>query len=342
VSFGWLGRLGSGASIALLASWPATSMASTFELEYSAAVDCPSEEAFVAAVLSRAPSARRVLLGADVRFRVDASSSAGASKLWIDLPDGSSVREVQDPSCVEALTSMAVMAALLLEGRAQAVAAEPAASATVTPEPADESASPPPVLGWAHAPAARERPVNVSPRARSSSPELAFVAAVALETAAAPGGGIGGLVGVELAAARSGVWAPSIRAELLVTTESGTAIDGGDATFQLVAGRLTFCPVRSWPEGDLGVAACLLGEAGALQGSGGSVVNAETSTMPWLAGGLGLRGEWLVSQALSLETFANGKLLHQHDRFVLRPDLLIFDVPRISLGVGLGLAVRPF
>ena len=90
----------------------------TFSVAYDAAADCPTQEAFEAAILSRSPHSRRVDGAAEVRFEVILQGASGERRLRVLLADGSaSEREIAGDSCTESMQSMAIIAAMILDAQ---------------------------------------------------------------------------------------------------------------------------------------------------------------------------------------------------------------------------------
>jgi hypothetical protein len=169
----------------------------------------------------------------------------------------------------------------------------------------------------------------------------AVTAGGALETAVAPTPPLGVTAGVEAFVDRASWWAPGLQAAVLATSTSTYVAAGGEARFRLLAGHLKACVGRLPPGRAFRLVPCAVLEAGSLFAEGGgSAVNERQTTMPWLAGGALLRAQLDLASNLSLEGSAAIKLLARPDTFIFRPNSLVYQVPRWSFGLGLGLTLR--
>jgi hypothetical protein len=124
-----------------------------------------------------------------------------------------------------------------------------------------------------------------------------------------------------------------------------TASETGDewrATFRLTTARVGFCPFGAGDVGSPAIHGCVEFDGGKLDaaGSGSSVSGESSVSMTWLAIGPAGRGEWPLGAGVSVEASAGLRALVQHDRFVFRPDTVVYDVPPLSVGLGLGVVGR--
>ena len=325
----------------------------TFDVEYAAPAECPDEGTFVAAITARAPSARRVEAGGgEVHLHVHVVAD-GPSTLSVSFAQGSSRREIPAASCDEAVSSMAVIAAMVLEASpesriamsdapvaddaastaAPAVAAEPAPQ----PSPAPAPFVPPPDPVQDISPSRAVERGSSQERAR-----LGFNAGVGLESAVAPSPPLIAAVGSTLAWERGGLWSPSLGLQFLVSAEATETSQDGDAEFRLVTGRLNGCPLRLGSDSSPRLRPCVSFDAGALRGEGaGAARNPQTEWIPWLSAGLALWGELDLGEAVRLEASASARVIPYHDKFIFRPDDLVYDIPPISLGFWTGLGFWP-
>jgi hypothetical protein len=329
-----------------LAQAPAADRA--FALDYSAPAECPDGLALVTAIQARTEQA--ALVPADVaavRFTARLLED-GRTKLDVDLPEGSFRREFSAP-CQDALASIAIIAAMVLETEPaqrksliERPSESPAAEATFpaevpTPPPAPKPPDPPPPKPVAPAPSQPAPP-------RPPAPERLVLAALAgggMETAVAPSPPLGVNLGLEGFLDRTSAWAPSIAAGVFATVTSTHTTSEGEGHFRLLAGHLKTCGWRLRIAAPLRLMPCLVVEAGSLHASGGgAVINVRTPSMPWLAGGAVLRAQLDLARALALEASGGLKVLARKDRFTFRPESLVYEVPRWSAGLGLGLSLR--
>ena len=315
----------------------------TFSLELVVS-GCPTTDAELsAAILARVPSARRVdAEPAEVGFHAEISGG-GNSSLLVSLAQGSSRRDFDGASCDEASAIIALIASFVLDARPEErLQATELAAVSTAPEAATaKPAEPAPVLPR---PAPEAPLVDHAPRrAAPSAPRIGVAAAFGLETAVAPTPPPGVLGGVSVRWERDGWWSPDLRAELFVTSTAAVTTPAGELQLSLITGRFAACPL--WlgsPSGLLRVGACASFDAGSLHAQGDSKINGFPNPMPWLAPGLGLRGEMPLGRALALELAVGVRILAHHDRFTLRPDHTpIYTVPLFSGGFTLGLGFRP-
>jgi hypothetical protein len=318
--------------------------APSFTVSYAAAADCPSQATFEAAVLARAPRARKVAQGADLSFEAQLSPAEGrARQLRITLPDGSSeMREIVADGCAEAVQSMAIIAAMMLE--AQATDSHDSAS---EPSPAAENQVPAaPKIAPSENAAAKV--ANTDLRAPSKGPELrepapttwlTIAAGGVIESAAAPSPAFGVAVAAELGGSANGWLAPSVRLSLVGAQAKTVETSAGDARFRLALGRLHLCGLRAGSD-RAGVRLCAEIEGGALFGQGINARNSRGQTMPWLGGGLGLLGNIGLTRALSVDLGAGGRGLLLHDDFVFAPQTTLHQVPVFAWNFAAGLSYR--
>ena len=321
-----------------------------FSLRYEPPPGCPPRAEFEQAIVSRAQGAQVALPGsATITFDVELSpSDAGtAAVLLTGLPDGTrSRRDVTAESCAEAVSALAVIAALSLDGYREAksgsqpgaahAASAPSPTANEPPAPTTEAANPAPSSRDAHA----RRAAQTEERESAFRPG-AFLSAT-WESAVAPSAVFGGIAGVEIEGPRSGAFWPSLRAGVLATFSGAVTMPEGSATFRLIAARVGLCPLGWGATSGPSLHACVELDAGRYDasGSGDAIEGPEEASMPWLAAGAAGRGEWPLAPWLSIEASAAVRGLARHDRFVFRPETVVYDVPPVSVGVGVGVVGR--
>jgi hypothetical protein len=348
----WLSVLWTTTALAQPVAVEPSNPARSFALDYTSHAGCPNAAALVDAIVARSAGAMSVAPeAAVVRLKV-VLLAEGRSTLWVDLQEGSFRREFNAPSCDEAVATIAVIASMVLEAEpaarramAESVPAAPAEAApdSAPPQPTPDAAPvpPPPVV---RTPARRPRRLAppTAPRPRELDRLLwAIAAGGALETAVAPTPPFGVVVGIDSWLSRASVWSPSLRVAFFATATATEHTDAGDGKFRLLAGQLHVCPLRLAASRSLRFSPCVTFEAGSLQAEGaGATRNALTPKMLWLTGGALLRAQLDVAGPLSVEATAGGKVLSQHDEFVLRPGSLVYQVPGLSAGFGLGLSWR--
>jgi hypothetical protein len=336
---------------------------SSFSVDYTAPAACPSREQFVNAISLRARNAVEVPGGARFAFRVQLqpAGAQASGALVTRLQDGREFRrEIPPASCAEVASSMAVIAAMVLDGGENSLNgqdavlgpaapdADPPVATAVEPQPD----SPRPTARVEPRPAAMRPPPGVERRRsepRISEPAtpdalpLGVLVALSggLRTGVAPESSWGASPGVELALGRSA--RSAISARLSGTfVRSGTEVTPyGKAQFQLLAAELSGCAPR-YPAALLGVRSCLLAQAGDLRGEGRETLNRRTRHMLWLGLGAAARLEAEVSRRFVFEIQGDGVRLVRSDRFVFEPDVVAHGVPDWAFGLHAGVSVRVF
>jgi hypothetical protein len=298
---------------------------------------------------------------APVHFTVELGRD-GESSLWVDLPEGSFRRHFHADSCPEAVLSIAVMAAMVLEAppeERRSMTDFPATDAPADeeqpkPDTAEPDTVPAPAPPAAKLPAVVKGAENVE-RAQRFSPEgditTSGVPPAPLhavlhidgigENAVAPTMPLGVRGGFEFWRGDDAWWSPGGRVSLVGTFNETTKSAAGDATFRHLASRLEVSPFHHALTTWLQVIPGLVLEAGSLAAQGGGVAqNPRLVTMLWLAGGLSLHVDVRVSAQWSLEVGADGKLLAKHDQFRFSPSSQIYQVPNRSIGLGVGVVLQ--
>jgi hypothetical protein len=328
----------------LWGSWARAQQASTsFSLAYSVPTGCPARAAFASAVIARSRGAHlqseapRVAL--DVSLTGDAELASGT--LAIQLSDGQgSHREIPAAACEQVLSSMALIAAMILDGGGLD---DPPPVASVS-ERATLASAPPPAVGVhpdsaPHDQAAlREQPGRAQEGAKR--PAVSAMLGLGLQNGMAPGLVPRFFAGLGLVFERSSELAPSIDLVASVAESAREVTAYGDAQFRLVAFNLTGCPLRLAVSSGLALRPCLPFEVGVLRAAGDHTIAKRTQYMPWLGGGAGLRGELSLSRAWLLDLEGRATLLARADRFVFEPDSVVHQVPRVVFGLRLGLALQ--
>jgi hypothetical protein len=327
-----------------------------YSLEYRAAAGCPDAAAMAQAIETRTPGALQAPTNsAAVKLRVEVRDD-GTSTLWIELPDVVSRREFPQAACVEAVTSMAVIASMVLEAEVSERAATTRSMMDrfdpIT-APVEEAVVENPPLAVPPSPATTASRTTTLPPSRKGASaaadapkraraRIALLAGVLVESAVASDAALGGSVGVALwlEPGRSRLWRPRLHAELLGTLPSTVRAGQGDVELRLLAGRLHVCPVSVPVVQGLRIVPCFTGDYGDLQGRGtGLTVNSRTRNMPWLALGGTLRAQLGEPRVFSLESWLGLRGLTRADTFGFAPQIPAHEVPHWSLGAGLDLAI---
>jgi hypothetical protein len=358
-------RLVFGLAIALAGAWSSglalAAAPVSYSLEYRASENCPNEEAFVRAIQVRAPVASRTeTTTAQVVFEAHISAESGLSRgfLLVRLAGGEATRrDVPDASCGEIVASMAVIAALVIEGLSESGRDGPA-----TPLPSEKVS--PPSAPPARTPAASARPVDpkrapvarphaeVLPRDASSgarvplpqspaaSVRAGLTAAIGFESASAHELTPALAIGIEVSARRRDQRSPTARLTGLYARSDIQPTADGTARFRWLAARLALCPFR-FGQGSVALRPCIELDAGELRGKGDDTANPQTQSLLWLGGGAAVHGEVGLGPVLAIEAQLGGRVLARPGRFVFRPnDTLAHDTGRFSVGALIGIVMR--
>jgi hypothetical protein len=329
--------------VTLLASLALPARADTpeqnFAVEYAEYPGCPSTTDFVHGVEARVPGTHAVGAGAArIRFRVEFARDGEELAAHLSVVvDGElkSERRIPAASCADAVESMAVIAAIVLEhhGEDAVPANDEAAPAPAEPVP-PPTAAPPPAAPLDEArPPAKAVDRRASPlEARAVAGGL-FVSGVS-PVLASPGIDAGGELRFRNARLAT-------RALLLYVPPVTVQSAGAEAAFHLIAGRALFC-VAIFETRPMSWNACAVFDAGQLTGTGKNVLNGVTQHAAWLAGGVSILPELLLTPWWSLEVAADLRVLGPGDHFVFRPGTDVHDVPQLSWSVGLGTSIRPY
>ncbi len=326
------------ASLGAAVAWADEAVLIPFSLDYVAAVGCPGSDAFEAALRARQPSASRVPESdrvTQIHVRLAAAENESRSEIWANLPDGTSFRrQVPEASCTEAMASMAIIAAMALEGNHSSTSTlEPAAPAEIAAPDATMVSTPTPSSS------------AVSPLARPSvaAPSMPPSSGAAPRTrwhwsAFAAGGVEGGVAsslapafaaGVEVAQHGASLLAPALRLSGVFAEQGSDSVAGSDVHLRLLTGRFELCP-KEVTRGRWLATACVVADAGELHGSANRVDNKQDQAMFWLGAGLGARAAFALASAVAIDVGASGRVLAVHDRFIIRPTEIVYQVPRIA------------
>ncbi|HWA78182.1 MAG TPA: hypothetical protein VG937_37860 [Polyangiaceae bacterium] len=333
--------LGSGCLVlALCLSGPfaqAQSRSTTFSLEYSVPAGCPERRAFVNSLLSRARGAHVQGELPEVALFVELSGDRelAPGTLVIKLVDGQeSRREIPAAACAQVLSSMALIAAMILDGGGLD---DPPPRAF--PDQANDLGPPatPQLQPRAEQQLRTER-IDTTTAMHRASLLLAARAGLGPQSGVAPAVVPRFFLGLGLSSDRSGYWAPAVELTASVAAGAREMPPYGDARFRLLALTLSGCPLRFALGNRVGLRPCLPLEFGALHGAGENTLAKRQQDMPWLGVGAGLRSEVILSRAWLLELEGSATLLARADRFIFEPNQVVHDVPRVVFGLRVGAA----
>jgi hypothetical protein len=301
-----------------------------FSLRYMVPPGCPSASWFTAAVQARraAPFSAKQRGELTVTLVGDEAHSQGS--LEIALPQGqSTARVIPEAPCTDALTSMAVVAAMVLDGRdLDGAAPIPAPTFSHQPKTHVTPASAP---GWHRASAARPP----SPR-RTAAWQPGVAVGLGPMNAVAPTATWVFALGAELALATERVLAPQFRLSGAFGSNSDSITPVGRAQFRLISLDARACPLSLHAAAILRVATCARFDVGDLRARAQSIQH-----MRWLALGLAVRLESWVRPWLAFELEPSAARLWRDDRFVVEPGRWAYDVPTVNVGLRFGLLFRP-
>lgn len=275
------------------------------------------------------------------RIRMRVTRHGALAHMDFTEADGrEATREVSAPTCHEALSAIALIAALAIEARARKASA-PAARASRPPAPAPRRAAAPQRARAAPPPSPPVARRSKTPSPPPRGPALRF--------------GEGALLGVNSGFAPKPALQLSLVSELrlgaalfqgwLAFADSGpTAADGGTARYRLFTLNAVACPRAVRVGGALALRACVGLGAGVVHGAGeksARIVTPESATDPWVAA-LAL-GRIAITPDPRLVVIVQGgpgfPLIHQ--RFTLsRPGAIVHEVPWVTWQLGAGVLAR--
>ena len=287
-----------------------------YRIDYRPAPSCPGIEHFAEQLSART---RRLLPAkpgaAALTFVVEITETAGAVEgrlLLVEAGGNSTERAVPGSNCVEVLDAMALIAA---------VTVDPGASLGPLPE---AEPKPPPVVAEPAAPPAPTTP----PPSRTYPSGWGVGTALSVESNLAPDPLPALGVYAELWGERRGPWAPYARAGLH-RAQSGTIDPPADAAEGLrsghsqltwLSGRLLACPVAFSVERIVG-RPCGSFDLGVLRGRGyfADGEGPATQTTVWMAAGVAVEVELLVSERLLVGVDAGLATTLRRGQFFLSP-----------------------
>lgn len=294
-------------------------------IELEAPNDCPSADAFLQAVLRRAPTARAANAAEPARsFRavIERRGKRFAGRVDASSLSSTEAKVAEARSCNDLVDALAVTVALSLE-----VEAEQGTSRAAPAEPAQPDA---PESGQS-APA-----VTAKPSSTGSEPSASWEwggAASGVAVVSSLPALLGGEFALLARSAARGPWSPGIR------LGAGIAANGGDTGLRLrwTYGSLSVCPTRVGRE-MLSLSACVRSLAGALRGEArergtGSASLLLGATGAELHGDVRVGAVLIQARGAALATWAKPSFSSQPSgRKLVRVQSSLFEA-----GVGLGI-----
>lgn len=323
-----------------IACWSARSRAesedASFTLDYSVPAGCPTRAQFIEAVRVRSSSAREVE-GTSARVALSLQLLGGGSSvsgfLDVRLEDGQqSRRGVPQASCRDVVNSMALIAAMVLEGGGLDAPVPRARTAPAAPSRLGPR-------GTSRKDAKLQAVILGGGRngQEAGSPwRFGIVLGGTIEPGVAPSLAWGVGAGLNLGVLGSGLVAPSFRlAARWVRDAETTTIGGyGAAEFRLLAATALACPLR-WPErAPVALRPCALLDVGELQVQGKDTLDPKRPQMLWLGFGLAARAEMRLQSWAAMELEARAVALTRHDEFLFQPNRSVHDIPPIIFSLG--------
>jgi hypothetical protein len=289
---------------------------------YRAAPGCPDAAAFLERVRERTPHAVLGQDGANAAFVVTVRSAEGASSGRVDFADSTGervVRHVAGSTCDEVVSAAALITALAVE--AKLTTSDPPPHGHV------EKAAPLPDV-------AREAE---PPR---GSPTWSVGATAGVDSWSLPSSAYSAAVFGELGSA-----APFRYVRLGIRGATGaTSIDERNASFRLLAGRLSLCPFAIDLAPQFELTPCAGIDIGPLHGEGqasAALPNTRSATIFWGAAHAALRLRWRMARAFTFELGGElGFPLVRHDFVFELPHQMVGQVPVVGAGIALGAVVH--
>jgi hypothetical protein len=317
---------------------PAFAQTPAHVVDYRVSAGCPGYDTFARELEQRLAEGGRAVpgaRGARLIVRLDAVDAADARPAARFVGELSFLRadrkwlgrELTGATCDELARAVAVVAAMMLEGRL--------ADEEPLPEPTAEAVDPPPPPPppATRCPACPDtRPAREPPRSIGRS-NLEAGASTAL-------GSIAPAVAAGLSVSPAGELRPGIGVE--ASAVLGSSIEGGDATLRLtlIAAALEGClatslGVRFEPEVCAGL------ESGVVVARGRTNDASDSRFRPWIAPRLALSGRYFPSEVLFVELSGVGSAPLIRDRyFVAGSPQAVHSTPALAIRLCAGLGVR--
>jgi hypothetical protein len=324
-------------------------------LDFEAPAGCPGRDEFIAHV--RARTERVHFVGGDTAsvselyVKADYEGDRAVGRLRLGKSQDAE-RLVTGKNCPDVISALALIAAVAIDPTAITDPVMPgqatvAPAAPASPDPASQER-------------ALEVPILVAPEKPEPAPErrspLAWLGGMGAQGEISRGLGprsitlAGGSIFGEAGLALGATWKPAVRLAALLAA-SPTVLpeqtpDSGAATFTLMAGRLSFCPLEFSPLASFRVRPCADFELGQLTGKGrpvdnGSVTSLRTGAMTRVAVGQSAQGRIRVASRLWLEMEAAAREPLLRQNFVFHtPDVAVVSVSPVELFAALGLGVH--
>lgn len=279
-------------------------------LEYEASPSCPDAHRFEKEVRARLREGRMAQNdepARSFRIRLTDEGSRKVARLWVEEgPQPARILEAE--SCDQVMVAMALVTALVMDGRPIGPSPPPPSSSQPTSEPPETVREAPPAPSAP--PLVVTPPTPPSPETSLREPPALLPLPAALEAIAEPEPphplpakrsllSLGLRVGTESALGPEPLFGGQValghesetgrELRVFVSWLEGRAVDAGPgrARFGFVGGGLEACQAMTEPLSGLRIGPCLGLEAGALRGEGlafGAIVEPKRATRLWMAG----------------------------------------------------------
>jgi hypothetical protein len=293
-------------------------------LHYRAPAGCGDEAQFRAQVAARTTIPMDGSTGRRLWVEVTTGEGIHGRLVAFDEAGATVVRDVEGASCDEVVRALALIGAVILEGR-------DAPAAEAVPPPVVPTAPPPPVVD-----ARREAPPEPPSAGRA---EWSAGLHGAAQGGVGPTLAFGPRAFVDLADATGGWLSPSARLSFVWTLPRTTSTPEGDAELTWMSARLEACPVRL-RAGIVDVAPCASFDAGRIGGAGSQTDAPAEPARWWMAPGALSRVAVSLTRHLALEAELGVSFPLSEYRFFFAPSPPFYEVPRVAGAAGLGVAFR--
>jgi hypothetical protein len=319
----------------------ASAQVEPIHIEYAAAPDCPSTDAFTADVLGRTARARLTQGSEANRTFVVVIQRQGArfvGSLVVRGGDGdTTAREVTGEQCSEVASALALATSLAIDPNATL-----APSVAATNDAKSSPEAPPP----AAAPSTRSD--SPSPDAdtqrsaeRGAERALGLALGPSVVTGLAPDVAVGGSAELTWGERVPHGFLSSFGLSLTFVRSDTHSTSGANASFDFATARPELCSMGLALSNGVGVAPCFGAELGAVVGRGSNIAVPETSSRFWLALDASLRLRGFISERWFVEASGGGVFPLTRYRFVFRdPETPVHDVPVAGLVFAAKLGVR--
>jgi hypothetical protein len=331
------------AFVALLGAGPCPAQTADYELTYGADAPCPAQQQFEGMVRyyleGEAPAP-----GAKAQVTLQESGGRATGSMTLQRTDGTrNTRELSAATCQDVAPALAFVLAYALAGKDSEGDPPNAAG----PDTAKAQPGPPPQDGAATAPTPNNASADRPPVRRTASKwRLGLGVALGVRTGLGPIWTPVEVARVEAHREQAGdPFVLAVRASVL-RDETVTRIDrNGTTSFEWLAGRLDFCPVRLELLSELGLLPCAGSHVGRILATGeptpGGGARGRSASELWADAAIAGRVELRLWRVLTLEAQAELLFPLTTYRFAFdKPDTPVYQVPSVASAAFMGLGVH--